>query len=298
MPHPSRQSLLTPQFMRRLDQLDLLSRKLLAGKIRGEHRVHHRGQSLEFADHRTYAPGDDLRFIDWNADARLDRLFLKLHLEEQDLALHLLVDASRSIDYGHPSKLQTLQQLAAALGYIALVNHHRLTLSTFSDHVVSHSGVLRGRHSVPRIIDFLTTLRPEGASDLDRAARQFTQLHRNPGLCVILSDFFDPAGPEPGLRHLAAARHDLFAMHLLSPQELNPAFTGALQLKDLERSERLDLSITPPALQGYQHSLQDWCQRLQRALAQVGGAYFLANTATPFDTLILDSLRRRGLLSR
>src|SRR6201992_4077870 len=130
----SRQSLLlSPQFMARLDQLDLVSRKLLAGKMRGERRSKRRGQSVEFADYRNYVVGDDLRFIDWNIYARLDKLFLKLFLEEEDLSLYVLVDVSKSCDFGNPNKAHYLKQVAAALGYIGLVNYNRVSICGMSD---------------------------------------------------------------------------------------------------------------------------------------------------------------------
>src|SRR6266516_4319534 len=122
------QALLTSEFMARLDQLDVMSRKLLAGKMKGERRSKRRGQSVEFADYRNYVIGDDLRFIDWNIYARLDRLFLKLFLEEEDLAVYVLVDVSKSCHYGTPNKAHYLKKVAAALGYVALVNYNRVNI--------------------------------------------------------------------------------------------------------------------------------------------------------------------------
>src|SRR5438552_7630160 len=125
---PKNDLLLDPAFMARLDQLDVMSRKLLAGKMKGERRSKRRGQSVEFADYRTYVIGDDLRFIDWNIYARLDRLFLKLFLEEEDLSVYVLVDMSKSCDYGDPHKALYLKRVAAAIGYIGLVNYNRVSI--------------------------------------------------------------------------------------------------------------------------------------------------------------------------
>src|SRR5213595_2200058 len=137
--------LLDPAFMARLDQLDVMSRKLLAGKMKGERRSKRRGQSVEFADFRNYVIGDDLRFIDWNIYARLDKLFLKLFLEEEDLSLYVLVDVSKSCDYGEPNKAMYMKKVAAALAYIGLVNYNRVTVAAISDAVVGETGALRGR---------------------------------------------------------------------------------------------------------------------------------------------------------
>src|SRR3954468_16126345 len=130
---PKKGQLLSSEFMARLDQLDLMSRKLLAGKMKGERRSKRRGQSVEFADYRNYVVGDDLRFIDWNVYARLERLFLKLFLEEEDLSLYIVLDVSKSCDYGDPNKALYVKKVAAALGYIGLVNYNRVHIAAMGD---------------------------------------------------------------------------------------------------------------------------------------------------------------------
>src|SRR5213082_2894412 len=135
--------LLDPAFMARLDQLDVMSRKMLAGKMKGERRSKRRGQSVEFADYRNYTVGDDLRFIDWNIYARLDRLFLKLFLEEEDLSLYILVDVSKSCDFGTPNKALYLKKVAGALGYVGLVNYNRVNIVALAEGVVAETGGLR-----------------------------------------------------------------------------------------------------------------------------------------------------------
>src|SRR6478672_535455 len=154
--------LLDPTFMARLDQLDVISRKLLAGKMKGERRSKRRGQSVEFADYRNYVIGDDLRFIDWNIYARLDRLFLKLFLEEEDLSLYVLVDVSKSCDYGEPAKALYIKKVAASLGYIGLVNYNRVNIVAMADGIVSETGAMRGRKRVSQMLDFVSKLQPTG----------------------------------------------------------------------------------------------------------------------------------------
>src|SRR3954454_13103557 len=174
--------LLDPAFMARLDQLDLISRKLLAGKMKGERRSKRRGQSVEFADYRNYVIGDDLRFIDWNIYARLDRLFLKLFLEEEDLSLYILMDVSKSCDYGNPNKAHYIKQVAAALGYIGLVNYNRVTLCAFNNGIVSETGAMRGRQRVNQMMGFVQKLEPSGPSHLAEACRRFALSHRQKGV--------------------------------------------------------------------------------------------------------------------
>src|SRR5215213_5178610 len=156
--------LLDAGFMARLDQLDLMSRKMLAGKMKGERRSKRRGQSVEFADYRNYVVGDDLRFIDWNVYARLERLFLKLFLEEEDLSLYIVLDVSKSCDYGDPNKALYLKKVAAALGYIGLVNYNRVHITAMSNGIVADTGAMRGRRRVSQMIDFLNKLEPAGPS--------------------------------------------------------------------------------------------------------------------------------------
>jgi uncharacterized protein (DUF58 family) len=123
--------LIDAALMARIGQLDVVSRKIFTGKIQGERRSKRRGQSVEFADFRPYVHGDDLRFIDWNIFGRLDRLFLKIFLEEEDLSLVIAIDVSASMDWGDPNKMVFAQRLAMALGYIGLVNHNRVTIAAF-----------------------------------------------------------------------------------------------------------------------------------------------------------------------
>jgi uncharacterized protein (DUF58 family) len=298
MPSPiaERPSLLSPAFMARLDQLDVISRKLLAGKLKGERRGKHQGQSVEFADYRNYVMGDDPRFIDWNLYARLDRLFLKLFVEEEDLSLYILIDVSKSCDYGNPSKSHYIKQVAAALGYVGLVNYNRVALVAMADGVVAATGALRGRRRVRQMIDFCEMLQPAGPSRLADSCRRFALQHRRKGVCVVLSDFFDVEGYEPGLRYLAAAKHDLFCMQVLSPQEIEPDLQGDLTLRDLEDDATAEVSITSPLIDKYKNNLNAYCQGLKQYVGRRGGAYLFASTAVPFDTLVLNYLRERRLL--
>jgi uncharacterized protein (DUF58 family) len=291
-----RDLLLDPAFMARLDQLDILSRKLLAGKLKGERRSKRRGQSVEFADYRDYSVGDDLRFIDWNIYARLDRLFLKLFLEEEDLSLYILLDVSKSCDYGTPNKAFYMKQVAAALGYIGLVNYNRVHLCAVSNGIVAETGALRGRRRVGQMIDFVSRLEPQGASDFAQACRRFALTHRHKGVCVVLSDFFVKEGFEQGLRYVAGGKYDLFCVQVLSPQEIEPDMVGDLKLRDVEDQDMAEVSITQPLLAQYKKNLNAYCLSLKDYLRRRGGTYLFTSTAVPFDTLVLDYLRERGLL--
>jgi uncharacterized protein (DUF58 family) len=288
--------LLDPAFMARLDQLDVISRKVLAGKMKGERRSKRRGQSVEFADYRNYVVGDDLRFIDWNIYARLDRLFLKLFLEEEDLALYVILDVSKSCDYGDPNKAEYMKRVAAALGYIGLVNYNRVTVAAVADGVVADTGAMRGRRKVAQMIDFISKLKPEGSSHFTEALKRFALQHRTKGVCVVLSDFFIKDGFENGLRYVAGGKYDLFAVQALSPQEIDPDLQGDLKLRDVEDDDVAEVSITQPLIKQYKANLNAYCLSLKDYVTRRGGTYLFTSTAVPFDTLVLNYLRERGLL--
>ncbi len=292
----SRPTLLSSDFMARLDQLDVMSRKILAGKMKGERRSKRRGQSVEFADFRNYVIGDDLRFIDWNIYARLERLFLKLFLEEEDLALYVLVDVSRSVDYGEPNKAFYMKQVAAALGYVGLVNYNRVTIAAMSDGIVAETGSMRGRRNVARMIDFIEKLEPTGASHFAETCKRFALAHRQKGVLVILSDFFMKEGFEPGLKYVASGRYDLFCVQCLSPQEIEPDLQGDLKLTDIEDDDHAEVSITQPLIKRYKANLNAYCLALKDYITRRGGTYLFTSTSVPFDTLVLNYLRERGLL--
>ena len=287
---------LDPGFMAKLDRLDLMSRKMLAGKMKGERRSKRRGQSVEFADFRNYVVGDDLRFIDWNVYARLEKLFLKLFLEEEDLALYVLCDMSKSTDYGQPNKAHYIKQVAAALGYVGLVNYNRVTIAAISDTVTSDTGGLRGRRSVARMLDFIDKLEPTGTSDFAAACKRFALKNRSKGVMVVVSDFFDKSGFENGLRYVTSGRYDLFAVHVLSPQEIEPDMKGDLKLVDLEDADAAEVSVTGQLLKRYKANLNAYGLALKNYVTKRGGTYLFTSTAVPFETLVLNYLRERGLL--
>src|SRR5438270_12497284 len=174
MPETQARPLLDPEFLARLEQLELVSKKIFLGRMKGERRSKRKGQSVEFADYRNYVIGDDLRFLDWNLFARLDRLFLRLFMEEEDLHFYVLLDNSLSMDFGTPTKLHYAKQVAAALSFIGLVNMDRVVIEAFNDRLTQSMPAARGRHSLWRVMGFLQKIEPGGRSDLRQALRTFS----------------------------------------------------------------------------------------------------------------------------
>ncbi len=293
---PRLTDLLDPRFMARLDALDVLSRKVLQGKLKGERRSKRRGQSVEFADHRPYVVGDDVRFLDWNIYGRLDQLFLKLFLEEQDLSLHLLVDVSGSVAAGDPPKGRYLKRLAAALAYVGLVNNNRVSLATFADGLTGRMTNLRGRRYLQPMAEFLLSAGAEGPSRFDRACRQWVGGRIGSGVTVVLSDFFFKEGFQTGLKRLVSDRYDLFVIQVLSPQEREPDLQGDLKLVDVEDADTAEITVTRALLEFYRRNLGAYCNTLKTFCTRRGATYVLTDTGRPVERLVLQSLRRRRLL--
>ncbi len=296
--------LLTPEFMHRLDRLDVVSRKLLRGSMQGERRSKQKGQSVEFADYRNYVVGDDLRRIDWNLYARLDKLFLRLFLEEQDLSVTVVFDTTRSMDYGQPNKLHYAKQLAAALGYIALTHHNRLSVFTFADRFVGQLDGLRGRRPVPRLLEFLDAVPTSDApGDLAAALRQVALVQRRPGVVILVSDFMDKGGGDSGvgdaMRFLAGPRFDVYAVQVLSPQEVAPGrggIAGDLRLTDVEDGDVAEVSATSVLVKKYRATLETYCRFVREQCVRRGIAYFNTTTDVPVETVVMKYFRERGLL--
>jgi len=294
-------TLLSSEFMHQLDRLDVLSRKVLHGKLKGERRSKKRGQSVEFADYRNYVVGDDLRFIDWNLYARLDRFFLRLFMEEEDLAVSVLFDVSQSMDWGDPAKLDYAKRLAAALGYIGLVNYNRVNILSFCDTIEGHLPNLRGRRPIGRMLDFIDAQQPvtDKPGNLAAACRQFAMVQRSKGIVILISDFLDKGDPASAFRYLLGERYDVYAIQLLAPQEVEPVkggIVGDLRLEDIEDSDITEVSVNPALIKRYKANLNAYCNHLRQLCMRRDIAHMIGNTSVPFDTMVLRYLRERGLL--
>jgi uncharacterized protein (DUF58 family) len=282
--------------MNRLDSLDVLSRKILQGKLHGERRSKRRGQSVEFADYRPYVAGDDLRFVDWNIYGRLEQLFLKLFLEEQDLTVHIVVDGSASMSLGEPSKELFIKKLTAALGYVSLVNNNRVTISFFADGVKGQLANMRGRNYLHRMAEYLLSTECEGFTDFDNSCRQLAAGRIGSGVMIVLSDFLFKDGYNSGLRRLIGNRYDVYAIQVLSAQELTPDLTGELKLIDVEDTDVAEITVSAALVKYYKKNVTAYCNELRSFCTRRGAVYVLANSADSVESLVLNYLRRIRLL--
>ncbi len=292
-------TLLDKEFIAKIEQLELVSRKIASGQIRGERRSKRRGQSNEFADYRPYSTGDDLRFLDWNIYGRLERLFLRLYEEEEDLNLNILIDSSSSMGFGEPNKFLYARKIAAALAYIGLVNQDRVRVSSFNEQLEPLFGPARGRRQLWKLLDSLETVDTgkETGTNLFKGCKDFAVTQRLTGIVIFVSDFFDRRGFEEALKFLLAGRNlEIYVFHVLAPEEIDPKYVGDLRLVDCEDGIEADVSISRPLLKAYKRNLNSFRAEIQEYCTGRGMHYSFTSTEVPFDKLILGYLRRRGLL--
>jgi uncharacterized protein (DUF58 family) len=284
-------------FLRQLERLLVLMRSPVRGGLKGGRRSVKRGQSVEFADFRDYALGDDLRQLDWNVLARLEKLFVKLFIEEEDVTITLLIDASASMASGHPDKLQFAKRAAAALGYIGLASEDRIAVSVLGGGLSRRRTALRGSGRVLRLLaDLSTVAAADGPTDLVTAARHAAAQLPGRGVVVLLSDLLDP-GADRVVRELASTRSELIVLHVLSPQELDPPIEGDLRLVDAETGEGIDVTADLATIDAYKRRLADWKAGLADLAARRGATYVDLSTGTPLNDLVFAELRRRRVVA-
>ncbi len=285
--------------LRKLNQLTLVASRVRTGAIKGERRSSRRGSSVEFADYRDYSPGDDLRRIDWNIYARLERPFIKLLEEEEDLAVHILIDGSLSMNSGEDDlhKFKYALHLAAGLGAIALSSGDVLTIGFLQNGKVTDDfGPTRGQAALPRLFRFLEALEAGGETNLNNSLREYSITPRRTGLVVLISDLLTPTGYETGLRNFLGRGHEAALVHVLAPDEIDPPFAGDLQLVDMETDQVQDISLDGSLRQSYKAHVQKWIQSTQAECRKQSIRYLQLTTDSPWDQALLLEMRRAGVV--
>src|SRR5215211_6914241 len=285
--------------LRKLNQLTLIAARVRAGAIKGERRSSRRGSSVEFADYRDYTPGDDLRRLDWNIYARLDRPFIKLLEEEEDLAVHILVDGSQSMGWGEreENKFDYALRLAAGLGAVTLASGDVLSIGLLQrGKVFAEYGPVRGQASLTRLFRFLSGLNAGGETNLNLSLREYSIKPRRTGLVILISDLLTSEGYEAGLRHLLGRGHEAVLIHALSPDELDPPLAGDLQLLDIETGHAQDVSLDSGLRSLYRTRAQTWIQSTQLNCRKQGVRYLPVITNQPWDQTLLLEMRRAGIV--
>ena len=274
--------------LQRLDNLALLTRRSMATGQPGRRRSPLAGSSLEFADYRRYAPGDDFRRIDWLAYARLERLFLRVFEAEENIPVTILLDCSDSMYYGTPAKSELAISLAAALAYIALKNEDRVILGALTDRLVASRRVGSGKHAIWTVGEFLQQLPRAGTTDLNRALYDTGRIITGPGLTIIISDFLAPGGYQTGVRAVRQFRQDIALLQILAPEELDPQIQGDWQLRDSEGHGKVEVSISSSVLQAYRDRLSSFTGEIAAFAHMHKATYTLISS----DTMIIDVVQR------
>jgi uncharacterized protein (DUF58 family) len=288
--------LFSEEFLRQLEHLTMLARRPVAGHLRGHHRSRRTGSGMIFTDYRPYSPGDDTRNLDWGTYLRLDRLVLRLFEEEADLPVYVFVDVSRSMDFGTPSKFDFARKFAAAIAYVALINHDRVSLVAFSDGVIAEMPARRGKSQAWRLLHFLERLQASGGTSLQTAFRSFFGARRTRGLAVVISDFLDREGFERSFQLIREYRHDVFAVHVTSPEEVEPVLADEVILVDSERGDSAQTRVTPDLIKAYRETFLHYCAEIEGFCRSHGWGYLRTSTQTPLEELMLKALRDEGLL--
>ncbi|MDQ6669495.1 MAG: DUF58 domain-containing protein [Chloroflexota bacterium] len=291
--------LFEPGFLRVLESLTLAGRRVPAGRSAGQWRSRTSGSSVEFSDYRTYAPGDDYRRIDWNAYARLERLFVRLYRAEEDLSLGVVLDASASMAWGKPSKGRLAAQLAGALAFVAVQSGDRVEVAACREaRVVQRLPALRGEAAVLSAWRQLERLEFAGATDLNAALAAWAGSLPGAGLTVVVSDLFSPTGYQQGIDALLGRRQDVVLVHVLTPDELHPPadLLGEWRLVDSEPLAPIEATITPGVLRAYRRLLEEFSREAANFCRRRGLTYIQIRSDVNLQDLMQHTFRSAGIL--
>jgi uncharacterized protein (DUF58 family) len=285
-----------PVTLSKLSTLLLRARYVVEGLISGLHTSPYKGFSVEFSEHRQYAPGDEIRHIDWKAYGKFDRYYIKEYEEETNLRCYLLVDASASMDYRSDSvsKFDYACYLAAALAYVMLNQQDLVGLITFADGIRQQLPPRSSPGHLHAVIDSLEHTAPGGDTNLGRTLHHIASQLKRRGLVIVLSDLLDePAEVMQGLRHLRYHRHEVLVFHILDHDEIAFPFTQLTQFEDLE--EDLRVVTDPRAIAvDYRAQIQQFIKDYETLCRRRAIDYTLFSTRTPLDKGLLKYLARRG----
>ena len=283
-----------PSFIRKLDGLYLLARKVLGGSLQSDRKSTKKGAGITFADYAEYHLGDDFRSIDWRVYARFEQLVVKLFEIDEDATVYILMDGSHSMK----SKFLFGRQLGAALGYIALHMLDQLCVYGLADKLNPVLDRCRGRGKVLPFLRSMDEAQTFGVdTNFTACAREFMARHRRKGIVVVISDFLFPAGFEDGLKLLQYNKHDVFCMQVQDENDTKCDWKGDVELSCVETGQRQRVTITPREARLYEQTVADWNAGLKKACARRGIGLASTTPAIPFEHVIQDILRRGGLVA-
>ena len=288
--------ILDEKFLRKLDSLRLLSKKVESGHFQGERRGSKSGSGLEFIDYQPYQMGDDYRYIDWHLFSRFEQLFIKLFVEEKDLRVHILIDQSFSMNGGNPSKIEYAKKLAAALGYIALVNFDQVGVITFTSRLEESLPPKRGKLQILELFNFLQKISSQGETNLNLCLDKFVSRERKSGLAIVISDLLDEKGYQKGLLSLRTHGWEVSLIQILEEKEVNPEEEGTVVLVDKETHNKIETEITSSTIKLYQIALRNFFKEIENFCEHYQIKYLQTLTSFPLSSLIFKNLRRKKVL--
>ena len=288
-------ALFDSEFLKKLEYLSLVSKRVFRGQLMAQRRTMQMGGGIEFADHREYNPGDDLRYLDWNVYARLGDQLIKRFQEEEDLHVYILLDCSRSMSFGDPPKFDYARQVAAALAYVALADLDRVSIVAFAGTITETLPLTRGKQHILSLLNFLERLTPQGeATALARAAGAFVQRSRRTGLAIVISDLYDPAGFQRGIDVLRHHRYEPHVVQIFDRREAEPDLLGDVELIDVETGTARKVTVTEKNLRQYKQIFRSYVDSIDRYCRSYGLGCTRAETSIAFDELILTMMRTAG----
>ncbi len=284
------------RFLRTLEVLEIVARRVVSGDERAERRAPRKGASVEFADYRRYAAGDEVRYIDWNVYARHGSLFVKEFSAEENVHVSILLDASGSMNFG--GKFAASRELAAALGYIGLVHYDSVSLYAFDREVRTVRRFLRGRARVFEMLESLEGLSAGGVTDMRAAFRAALPRLKGRSLALVLTDFYDLAGYAEAVRSLLAQRIEVRLIHVASRDELAPGFRGRFRLVDLETGREREVTVAPGLVEEYRRRFAGFCAEIEEFARAHEAAYARVMADDPLERRAMEVVRAGGILER
>ncbi len=286
--------LLDPEFLKKLENLELVIRGRYHGVLSGRRLTPRAGMSLEFAEYKEYYPGDDLRYVDWNLYGRLGKLFVKVFTREEDVPMYLFLDVSRSMAIG--GKLEYAARLAGALAYLSLKDLNRVGIFPFAGDLVQGVPPRGGHRQIFEIFRFLRDVEPAGETSINESLARFARARRESGLAILLSDMLSEDGFEEGLARLLYHRYEVIVLHVLAPQDLDPSLRGELRLRDVEDQSELPLYANRDTLRYYEQNLEQYRQRLETFCRGRDILYIPISSGEPLEETVFGTLRAGALL--
>jgi uncharacterized protein (DUF58 family) len=285
-------------FLARLERLSIPNRRPVQGPTAGPRRSRRHGASVEFADYRTYTPGDDFRRVDWKAYARLDRIFLRLYQAEEIAVVTILLDHSTSMGFGIPSKALTAGRLAAIFSYVALHSYDTLALAGWGQKIDRYMSGQTGRAAIPRVWKTIAEMidTPVPATDFS-SLRSYGNLRRGAGLAIVLSDFMTDTDWRGGLRSLRATGQEVAAIQILAPDEMDPQLRGDWKLIDAETGLETEVTLSPRLLKRYQEALEQHTASINDFCRREGIAFLQLRSDVDLTEIALRDLRAAGILA-